>query len=757
MEDVSKRLKEYDLEQGRPSQQQRQPQPKKRGRPLGSRTRGRIRQRIRKSAASHETLAQRAHTSQFLRGVDKKSDDWKTQRAALFRQAHVEFNQIRAAGGQAYQDLVEAGRRANERKAAGQTAPGQPPAKRRRLGDSAPSAATREELAIARLSHHRDRPPEVFPPGASDRDVRRAYARTRVARADHLKQTASRFHAWQREREQASVRMVDPGFSCDGASALPTFPNMDFIRWVPPARLMARRALSGKLGQEPLKSAQCRRKQLRTRRNGFRTDMLKLWKSRHEPIQHASLQPLRKSISTNKTLCATVGFCVCERPALQNLVRGFKRMTRRLLKKGSGPKRIYQLGRLVLQLKARGSPSPDVWLYIAWGNLRDHSFTFLEMAPDGRAERTAEAAVFSHLVPLRVACDADPVGLWQVLSILDVAQEYTCRLFQLVGDSTKCRSFVPGMELWASFLDITDAFQQQALARRRRIEGAAGGDGDGGDDEGGAPPGGQDLLPIQDGLVGGDVEHEEDEGDDPDAIVCPGGPADDPGDEANSDVSEVRSALAWADEELDASSSCPGSGIWDESEPQSDTDNEQGQGVPTTAAEAAVPVALGPNPDPEESDTTLAGGATRVLRHWPSEPRAMDHPHFEIPGGGTLTYDRTQGQLVMKCGVAAHGSRCVMKRTVVEADVTRTVLQRAQGRPLATLLAWAKAAVDNPAAYPDKPSHDKLKTQRKCAAMGFDARKEQRSWALCQPCCAPFLEAERKKREGEDDEPEGCC
>jgi hypothetical protein len=328
---------------------------------------------------------------------------------------------------------------------------------------------SREELHMAgMLADSKPGNKVPFDPSWTSADVVRVYRQTRRDIAEAARHDAKALVSWQQGATAEMHKSLVPYDEELGvAQPLPTFPNVAYVKWPAPARAIVQRALSAggvqaqaqQEGEGPQTKAARKKKHLED--DAYRPQreaMLKLWRSRHQPVLHKTLPQLQKAITRKKTLCHSVGFCVCKNKELQNLAHGFKTMLRRFLKKGTRARLAYNRGHLVLRLKA---PSSDgSWLHLSYGNLREYEFTFLELYADSCPIRIREARAV-HATPLTTTCQVRRHRMWRFLAGCDVSLEYDCRLFRLICDGTRVSAFSPGTQLLVESMGLSDKFTQK--------------------------------------------------------------------------------------------------------------------------------------------------------------------------------------------------------------------------------------------------------------------------------------------------------
>jgi hypothetical protein len=131
------------------------------------------------------------------------------------------------------------------------------------------------------------------------------------------------------------------------------------------------------------------------------------------------------------------------------------------------------------------------------------------------------------------------------------------------------------------------------------------------------------------------------------------------------------------------------------------------------------------------------------------------YPSWEMPGlPGRLVYDPHRKSVAAHCELPCHSilqDRCNVNRTCEESKRgLNTSKQKSQGRPIGFLLAWLAQAADH-GPHADKKSH--MAVRLKSDVLTHAERLSWRQRAIDAGC--PFLQHERKKRDGEGEEPEG--
>lgn len=568
------------------------------------------------------------------------------------------------------------------------------------------------------------------------------------------------------------------------------------MQWVPPARAMARRALSGWQGKDA----------------SFLGDLRKAWADIHRPIAGAQLPNLGKVTYDRVSDCRAAGFCMCDERG--NMLRAFvARWKVRLsaaLAKGAPARSLFDTGVLLLRLL----PSADLpavieddgggfWFHCSHANLSAGRFTLTALDASMESSR-ASVCLPRGLIPLEARCYGDPptlalCSLWLAADDIDLTGRWYMHFYKLhQGQSViTYGEFSPGKQLLAEgVVGLDPGFVWGQLARRRRgsqggrVQGALLGRGAPG--EAAVEEGDDGMPPIQDGLVS-DV-------DDPDGAE-------------ESLPDEVEELLREVDEFFDLEGTGLAHMQIDDWRPSEEDDDESSEGAaaafgahmpssPEGAPAACPPLAeasassgattgdgavsamqgclvlppaassssVGPFPTPlppprlpatsapavaPESAQPAPRRGTGVGVSADGSRRPHDTYYVDVRGDGLcfLKHDARLQILSAHCRHPSHGNLCRVNRTLR----TRGT-KPAQGRPGGMLLAWLACAGD----FPDQTSHHQAAaggTQAGGAEpLSFATRSKWRAWAAQHaPAFSVFLAEHEAEGNTDGQEPEGLC
>ena len=154
--------------------------------------------------------------------------------------------------------------------------------------------------------------------------------------------------------------------------------------------------------------------------------------------------------------------------------------------------------------------------------------------------------------------------------------------------------------------------------------------------------------------------------------------------------------------------------------------------------------------DPPQPPPTPHHGLVVPPDRAPPRPDLPCWARVEIPGVGSISWSRSNGDFVASCCVPNHGgiSKCKKTRTSWAPTERMKRTRRAQGRPLGHLMAWLQD--QHNAAYVTQKQHHAF-------APSFEARARARAALKLRAGSADLFAAERPKEDDEGSEPEGLA
>ena len=404
-------------------------------------------------------MGQRCHFSEVLRSLRANPDEWKC-RKRLFTEANAQYSQEKQARSEYYERCRTAGILGVQARSAGGAA----------FGPTSKAAARTATPALA--------PPSgvglVSPCSAlavtgsepSALALRSDYNRKDVvalhkAHRNELKTldvaAAGVVGNWSAAKTATMTgdTMCGAAIAVGGSKAVPTFPGVDVLEWVPPARAVVDQALSGR---KKWKDKSRQKSDIE-----FKDTMRHAWTHRHLVKEHSKLPKIHRWVPPLLKQCYFVGFCICRACdlPLRQLVKGFQRMLAHVLRPDTTARRHYDGSTLVLRIKAPSTGA--AWYHVAWGNLNSRWFTLYPLRVSHDPGRVQDAIALGGLVPLDIAEGAASRNLpsmWNVLVQLDPCLMYTVVFFSLARKDVLCTGFVPGHRLLVEPLDLTETFER---------------------------------------------------------------------------------------------------------------------------------------------------------------------------------------------------------------------------------------------------------------------------------------------------------
>ena len=103
------------------------------------------------------------------------------------------------------------------------------------------------------------------------------------------------------------------------------------------------------------------------------------WSRRHSGVRHTQLRPIPKTVGKPCSPCYFAGHCICRSEKgrkLSEVAYHFSCMAKELLRKGSPPRKLYDMGRLVFRICVPNEACrSSLWLHLGFGNLASGIFT----------------------------------------------------------------------------------------------------------------------------------------------------------------------------------------------------------------------------------------------------------------------------------------------------------------------------------------------------------------------------------------------
>lgn len=745
-------------------------------------------------------MAQRAFFSQMLR------KHWKagtpTNRKRLFSELNTEFNAIKLARSNEFEELQRIGEMGKEARAAGGCAfgPTQRSKSRCRLDDVSvqalsDSVTTTDVLPATSSILPLECEPDMTLEKA--RDVYKHAEKCLTQRGEELERACAEW--------QSSAVVPPTGLMLQQDSRpLPCDAGIDVLEYVAPGRKIMQRALSDR--------RRWKRKGRKAEDLHFRNTLLEAWRQRHRPHLHAAIPTLANAKGWSMTTCMQAGFCVCGRAgqSLRSFVAGFQSMLARNLERGSQPRHFYDLAALLLRIKA--PEMPGHWFHIAWGNLQSRVYTLAPLCVSQVAKRVAETqAVNRSSVPLCIdpmVPEAMCVNMWAALRDLDHSLIYSVSFFRLAATSARTVGFAPAEHIVAEPLHIDDTFSM--IVRRRHHAGRRPRERRERPPRE-RPPGPLHReplplpplpapppdpapieLPPEDQEVAAESEPDSDLADAADGEL----PAPPVG-EIEEDVIEALDEAARDMEAWDVAGHDGDDDVWDfdcefggeeadaaderapvpvggdAGPPAEDPPDARVEGLGGLGAGAPAPAPAPEAPPAAASSSSGDSGAPAPAPDPeapppPPPPAAADAPGRGWGGGGRLhlpryniadelgcfRHDIERNNLNIHCLLPGHGQFCRMNRTLKSSDAPS---RAAQGRSIGMQLAWFMAARDHPHEFPDRASHAALATRsgRGSPHLSLERRTAWREWGMAQPSLGGIFDLERNPRPGEGLEPAG--
>ena len=221
------------------------------------------------------------------------------------------------------------------------------------------------------------------------------------------------------------------------ASFLPasdsTFPKLEWIEWVPPARHIAQQALSG----NRLRMA---------KKINLRCKLLQEWKHVHEGVRH-SCCAAPSLPQENPELCYVAGACMCDEAGQGSALMVAElckllgpRARQGWLKKKTFGRQWYDSSRLVLRLckDAATLDDNDIWLTLFYGNL--NSMVFFSLKLQLSYGCIAEGTALLHLPR-----GTRPQALW--VHLRGVSGPQCVEMWFLSESGSQVVSFAPGLQI----------------------------------------------------------------------------------------------------------------------------------------------------------------------------------------------------------------------------------------------------------------------------------------------------------------------